>query len=249
MAVSCATLVVRRTFLELVDESHSANRCRAFTDTFLTKDITSEPSTFDCFSDDTAEPTSFDCFSDDTSEPTTSNSFTRSSRIGAWCDVSDSDDEDEDTVSETTEGNAPATVMLKGIPRQYTRAMLCTLLDSVVAGCYDFVYLPQSFRKRSNNCSSFGYAFVNFCRIQDAQVAMDRLAGFNDWEVASDKVLDIVWSTDCNGLSALVERYRNNPVMHRDVPDDCKPIILACGERVQFPPPTTHIQAPPKGRM
>jgi len=118
------------------------------------------------------------------------------------------------------------------------------LLDSMAAGCYDFVYLPQAFRKRKNNWASFGYAFVNFSRYQDAQVAMDRLIGFNKWQVASDKVLNVVWSTDCHGLCALVERYRNNPVMHHEVHDDCKPIILWRGVRIPFPPPTASIQAP-----
>lgn len=245
--------MVRHTFLELADETGdlqnqwvSGNRCRAFTDTALVFKLR----------DETTESTACDSSSDaGESSPSTELS---SHGIGAWCDVSDRGHEEDDQkdmietgvhrcetpLLTTWEVPVPATLMLQGIPREYTRAMLCALLDSVVAGCYDFVYLPQAFRKRKNNCASFGYAFVNFGHYQNAQVAMDRLVGFNDWEVASDKVLDVVWSTDCHGLCALAERYRNNPVMHHDVPDDCKPIILWCGVRVPFPPPTMNIQAP-----
>lgn len=255
MATSSAAFVVRHTFLELADEIEdlspyaSGNRCRAFTDTaliFKSRDEATESTACDSSSD-----AGESCLSTELS----------SHGIGAWCDVSDNGDKEDDQknmaacvqryeaplvapVLATCEVPVPGTLMLQGIPREYTRAMLCTLLDSVVAGCYDFVYLPQAFRKRKSNLSSFGYAFVNFCRYQDAQIAMDRLVGFNAWEVASDKVLDVVWSKDSHGSCALIERYRDNPVMHHDVPDECKPILLWCGMRVPFPLPTINIQAP-----
>lgn len=253
MATSGAAFVVRHTFLELVDEIEDApnacasgNRCRAFTDTEVIINLR----------DDAIESTACDSSSDDgASSPSTELS---SRSIGAWCDVSDDEFEEQDQKDAIEKSGrceeaqqfavcevpVPATLVLQGIPREYTRAMLCALLDSVAAGCYDFVYLPQAFRKRKNNWASFGYAFVNFCRYQDAQVAMDRLIGFNDWQVASDKILSVVWSTDCHGLCALVERYRNNPVMHHEVHDDCKPIILLRGVRIPFPQPTASIQAP-----
>lgn len=236
---SGVSVVVRRTFLELADESEElqircdlAKRCRAFTDSIaLSKS-----------KDESAESTTCDSSSEtDSSDNQWLMSFPSS--IGSWCDVSD-DENDDQNDGEEPAVSSPGTLMLQGIPREYTRGMLCSLLDSVVAGRYDFVYLPQAFRKRKNNCSSFGYAFVNFCRHEDAQFAKDSLMGFTDWGFASDKVLDVVWSEACHGLDALVERYRNNPVMHHEVPDDCKPIILCSGVRVPFPPPTMRIQAP-----
>jgi hypothetical protein len=133
------------------------------------------------------------------------------------------------------------TLMLRNIPNDYTRTMLLELLDSEgLVGRYDFVYLPVDFHRKS----SLGYAFMNLVTHEDAQKAMDCLHGFRDWKVASQKICEVVWGEPLQGLSAHVERYRSSPVMHSDVPDEFKPILLKNGERVSFPPPTKRIRAP-----
>jgi len=61
---------------------------------------------------------------------------------------------------------------LKNIPNDYSRDMLCNLLDSEgLAGLYDFVYLPIDFKTDSG----FGYAFVNFELHEHADLAVRQL--------------------------------------------------------------------------
>lgn len=55
--------------------------------------------------------------------------------------------------------SAPTTVMLRNIPNQYSRDMLCDVLNQQgFAGRFDFVYLPID----RNSERNMGYAFINF---------------------------------------------------------------------------------------
>merc|ERR1712080_58537 len=72
---------------------------------------------------------------------------------------------------------------------------------------------------------------------EDARRAWTGLQGFGDWKVPSQKVLSVSWSTPLQGLAANIERYRNSPVMHQDVPDHFKPLLFKCGQPVRFPRP------------
>jgi hypothetical protein len=122
--------------------------------------------------------------------------------------------------------------------------MLCEVLEMHVGGLYDFVYMPCNLKK-SNGSLSFGYAFVNFLRNEDAALAIDVLQGFSAWSVPSDKTMNVEWSNTCHGLERHIERYRNSPVMHPDVPEIAKPIIVRAGRREPFPAPTRRL-CPPK---
>lgn len=53
-----------------------------------------------------------------------------------------------------------------------------------------------------------------------------------------------LWGGPHQGLEAHVERYRNSPVMHEDVPDTFKPVLFANGVRISFPLPTRKLRAP-----
>lgn len=133
------------------------------------------------------------------------------------------------------------TLMLRNLPNNYTRVMLLSLLDSEgFVGQYDFVYLPIDFKSHA----SLGYAFVNLSSTQAAERCWKVFEGFNKWVVPSSKVCSVNWSTPFQGLDAHVERYRNSPVMHEHVPDEYKPMLLADGKRLPFPPPTKKIRAP-----
>jgi len=133
------------------------------------------------------------------------------------------------------------TLMLQNLPSNYTRDSLCKLLDSAGArGHYNFVYLPKDFK----TMAGFGYAFVNFVHNCHAVNIMEKLQGFNDWQIPSIKVLTVVWSNPHQGLHAHVERYRDSPVMHEEVSDEFKPMLLENGVRVDFPPPTKRLKPP-----
>jgi len=133
------------------------------------------------------------------------------------------------------------TVMLRNLPNNYTRRMLLELIDSEgFAGLYDFVYLPIDF----NSQAGLGYAFVNLLSPLDAQRFWKHFDGFSRWVLPSDKVCLLNWSSPHQGLADHIERYRNSPVMHDSVSDECRPMIFADGVRIQFPPPTRQIKVP-----
>jgi RNA recognition motif-containing protein len=137
--------------------------------------------------------------------------------------------------------NDYSTVMLRNLPNDYTRDMLVELLEtSGFRERFDFLYLPIDFAKGSG----LGYAFVNFVSHQHALDAMKALANFDDWKVPSMKVLELSWSIPLQGLSANIERYRNNSVMHADVPERYKPLVLKGGQPAPFPAPTRNIHPP-----
>lgn len=134
-----------------------------------------------------------------------------------------------------------ATVMLRNVPNNYTRSMLLKLIDSEgFAGEYDFIYLPMDFKSHA----SLGYAFVNLVSAEQAQRFFATFEGFSRWVVPSQKVCSVNWSHPYQGLEAHIERYRNSPVMHEDVPDDYKPMVFHSGKRIPFPEPTKKLKVP-----
>jgi len=142
------------------------------------------------------------------------------------------------TVAETER----TTIMLRNLPNDYTRDMVLGLLDEHgFASCYNFVYVPMDNKRRLG----LGYAFVNLSKPADAHRAFDVLAGFAEWKVpGSIKVLEVAWGNPLQGFDAHVERYRNSPIMHPDVPDAFKPVVFDKGVRIEFPAPTQPLKAP-----
>mmetsp|Transcript_29340 Transcript_29340/g.45974 ORF Transcript_29340/g.45974 Transcript_29340/m.45974 type:complete len:421 (+) Transcript_29340:69-1331(+) len=145
------------------------------------------------------------------------------------------------TDTQSNDEKTYTTVMLRNLPNDYTRDMLMELLDSQgFSGRFDFIYVPFDFKKHAG----LGYAFMNMVTHQDAIHAMEALTGFHDWKLKSNKVMQVAWSTPLQGLWANVERYKNSPVMHPDVPNEFKPLLFANGVSVDFPPATKILQAP-----
>lgn len=133
------------------------------------------------------------------------------------------------------------TVMLKNIPNDYTQEMLLNLLDEEGFSCkYNFVYMPMDFRSGS----AFGYAFINIITAEDTQLFECHFQGFCRWAFPSRKVAEVTWSRPMQGLAATIDRYRNSPVMHQDVPECYKPCLLQNGVRVCFPSPTKPLSMP-----
>lgn len=133
------------------------------------------------------------------------------------------------------------TVMMRNLPNDYTREMLLNLLEREgFRGCYDLLYLPIDYSSEVG----FGYAFINLVSHAEAERFRKHFKDFASWDVVSQKVCDVSWSTVLQGVRAHVERYRNSPVMHEAVRDEFKPVLFADGERVPFPAPTKSIRAP-----
>jgi len=132
-------------------------------------------------------------------------------------------------------------VMLRNLPSGFSCRQLLNLLDSLgFLGSYDFVYQPVNFE----TMTALNHAFINLVSPADAERFREQLDGFSDWAVPSESVCQVVWNDKHQGLAALVDRYRNSPVMHPDIPEECKPILLSAGRRIQFPPPTQRVKSP-----
>jgi len=150
------------------------------------------------------------------------------------------------TVSEWSEPIEAAplprtTVMMRNIPNTLTREMLLDIINTEgFVGCYDFVYLPMDFK----SMAALGYSFINFLDSEDAERFKIHFSGFSNWGHESDKVCEMTWSTAIQGQDANIERYRNSPVMHHSMPEECKPLVFKDGERVAFPKPSKQIRAP-----
>jgi hypothetical protein len=143
----------------------------------------------------------------------------------------------EQEVVDVQGNNVPkTTVVIRNIATDYTRDQLVALLDVDFRGCYNFLYMPIDFVKRAN----FGYAFVNLSSTENADRFFAHFDGFSSWGVPHDGQATVGWSWN-QGLEEHIERYRNSPVMHESMQDECKPIVLEFGVRVDFPPPTKKV--------
>merc|ERR1719150_360287 len=104
--------------------------------------------------------------------------------------------------------------------------MLLDLLDEHgFKARYDFVYLPIDFKRRAG----LGYAFVNTVSHADALEVKSTFDGFAKWKVSSQKVCEVAWGDPLQGLEDHIERYRNSPVMHPDIGEECRPLLFENG--------------------
>jgi hypothetical protein len=141
--------------------------------------------------------------------------------------------------------SASLSVNLKNLSSDCTlNTVLETLDREGFLGYYDFVHVPISFVTKK----PVGYAQVNLCDHASALRLCQHFQGFRDWASSTNTIdssgcranLD----TGSQGLHSLIERYRNSPLMHPNVPQDYKPAIFRNGQRVCFPAPTARIKAP-----
>jgi RNA recognition motif-containing protein len=164
-----------------------------------------------------------------------------STELGTDSESSDmAADRDRHAKSASTEWRT--TVMLRNLPNNYTREMLLEHLDSLgFSGRYNFFYMPIDF----NSEASLGYAFVNLTTPEYAQLLMATFDGFHDWVIPTRKKCIVNWSHPHQGLESNIERYRNSPVMHKDVPDAFQPAMFdETGMRVRFPQPRKKLRCP-----
>jgi len=137
--------------------------------------------------------------------------------------------------------NPGNTVMFYNLPEGISRTVLEQLLDREGFGrSYDFVYLPAQFATGF----AFGYAFINIVSDSEAMRFRQHFQDFTRWPYLSNKQGTVQTSETLQGLDALVERYRNSPLMHPSVPDEMRPAVYSDGVRACFPPPTVVLRPP-----
>lgn len=147
------------------------------------------------------------------------------------------------SVDEANE-NEQTTVMIRNVPSDFTRYRLEeTLNQNGFHTEYNFAYVPISFK---SDKTSFGYALVNFRNNQSAQRFLSEFEGYDGWNIGNnvDDTIAEVGFSKMQGLQANIERYRNSPLMHKSVPDICRPAVYYAGNLVPFPSPDKKIQAP-----
>jgi hypothetical protein len=134
------------------------------------------------------------------------------------------------------------TLLVRNLPSAFRQAELMQILrETDLLQHVDFIYTPTDFKTGAG----LGYSFINMSCGLHAQLAKAMLTGFSQWrDPACRKVLEVVWSSPIQGLDVLIDKYRNSRVMHPNVPDTFKPVLLKDGNRVEFPPPTKRIRSP-----
>jgi hypothetical protein len=128
------------------------------------------------------------------------------------------------------------TICFRNLPNNYSVKDVRELLDSHgFHSYYDFLYVPHDF-KRLPSLVNIGYFFVNFTTEETAQCAWSTFDNFEGWSVNSNKILKATWANETQGLKSCIARYRNSPVMHKNIPTVCKPLILLHGRLVPLRP-------------
>jgi len=136
------------------------------------------------------------------------------------------------------------TLMFRNLPEGMARCELEDLLDAEgFATRYDFLYMPANLGTKA----CFGYAFINMVTPGDARAFIEHFQGFQAWQAASEKRAAVHMSEELQGLEAMIERYRNSPLMHSSVSDVLRPVIYCGGRRAPFPGPTVPLK-PPRAR-
>lgn len=120
------------------------------------------------------------------------------------------------------------TVVLTGVPLDCSRDGLVAHLDSRgFANCYNLVYLPVSF----DTLCTHGYAIVNLVSSEAASKLIEKFPGAS-------------WSEQRQGLAEHVAHFQDSSLMHEDVPDQFRPLLLEAGCRIAFPAPTRPPRVP-----
>lgn len=99
------------------------------------------------------------------------------------------------------------TIMLRNIPVNMDYSVLKSLLDSCCRNTYDFIYLSIDFSTRLN----FGYAFINFFKLEGIVNVIDCIVG-QPWKgYSSSKYAGVSYATT-QGKEALVQKFRNSSI-------------------------------------
>jgi len=178
-----------------------------------------------------------DLYNDCWDQSTTASRSSRSSSLSSQT-TRNSIDCEEPCFFETCSQDSQTTLIIRNIARHCTRKMLLDFMDRQgFHREYNLVYLPMRFADSGNFC----YAFVNFVSESMAMKFQETLNGCDDEDIFGENCAEISWS-QCQGLDANIEKFRNSSAMHPSVDDECRPLLLKNGKVVAFPQPTQKIK-------
>jgi len=128
------------------------------------------------------------------------------------------------------------TLVIRKLGRGSSVEQLMKLLDRAgFAAQYDFVYVPRHFTEGS----SIGFAVLNFVNHRFASMALSKIAA--GALLLNGTTLTAEWSDTMNGLSALIEKYRNHKVMSKGMPESFRPVVLSNGVPILYPLGNPHV--------
>ena len=125
--------------------------------------------------------------------------------------------------------------------------MLLAAVDAVLAGGYDFFYLPIDFKNKCN----VGYAFVNVTHPSLIPALHARFHGARWDRFNSEKVCELAYAR-IQGKAALVTHFQHSSLLHED--KRCRPLLFRAagpdgraGEPEPFPSAGGGESSPPEG--
>jgi hypothetical protein len=127
---------------------------------------------------------------------------------------------------------APTTLMLHNLPTEFLQEDLIEVLDKEgFGGFYDFVYLPME----SGFGRNIGHAIVNLTRHEYGLALAAKLQGRTAWFGFHGIQCQVTWSVHSQGISQLIEHYRDHPGNHDSVPTEMRPSFFSKGFPAPFP--------------
>merc|ERR1719199_886048 len=102
---------------------------------------------------------------------------------------------------------APTTLMLSNLPTDLLQEDLIEVLDKEgFSGFYDFLYLALD----PNTHRNLGHAIVNLTRHEYGLALSALMHGRTSWCGTITSECQVTWSIPLQGLSQLIEHYRND---------------------------------------
>merc|ERR1712066_588286 len=121
--------------------------------------------------------------------------------------MSEADESNDGEISVDEDELRRTTVMMRNIPLEYSRADLLGLIDQQgFSELYDLVYLRTELNQ--------GYAFINFTTAENTEMFRSHFTGFSEWLVPCERVCEVSYSDQAQGIDAYIQRYRDSPMMH-----------------------------------
>lgn len=126
------------------------------------------------------------------------------------------------------------TVMLRGIPKDYTRDDILCLLQDHDFGDINFLYLLLN-KKHGGNA---GYCFINFRFPHDAGAFKSSFTGLvfpKKSNAEQEEPTHVGWRYPIQGFASHFDQFRHSDVTHGNIPAGFRPTLIRDGKVVQFP--------------
>lgn len=150
-----------------------------------------------------------------------------------------------EVLTDTVPRELRTSVMIRGIPSDYTRDDILSLLQELDFADINFFYLPMNFGTGGHG----GYAFVNFRFPKDAREFKSSFAGTAFREERPEEIAHVHWRYPFQGFASHFDQYKGASITHARVPPQFLPTLIRDGEKVPFPQPWEKVKNCRKQQM